>query len=124
MVIPTQSDIGLPLLELLSNGKLIHHDKIEKKLFKIFQLNEEEQNVEKSSGNERLLHNRLRWSIFYLAKAGLVDRPRKAHVKITEEGQKILKLNPKKMNYTFLNTIPKFAEWYNSLARNQPYSDF
>ena len=117
MAIPSQSDIGLPLLEVLSNGKLIHYKKIEKKLSKIFGLGEKEENMVKSSGHERLVLNRIRWSIFYLGKAGLVDRPKMAHVQISEEGKKVLKSKPKKVNYAFLNTIPKFSEWIKSLNK-------
>jgi restriction system protein len=107
MTIPTQSDIGLPLLELLSNGKLFHYDALEKKISLIFQLSDEEKSIKKSSGVERLLHNRIRWSLFYMEKAGLVNRPKRAHVKISEKGIEILKTNPQKINYQFLNDIKK-----------------
>ncbi len=107
MVIPSQSEIGLPVLELLSEGKLLHYDKIEKKLAEILELTEDEQNEKKSSGNERLLHNRVRWSIFYLAKAGLVKRPKTAHAKISEKGARFLKTNPEKINYSILNNLSK-----------------
>lgn len=111
MTIPSQSDIGKPLIELLSNNKIIHYDKIEKKLIKYFELTDEEKNTQKQSGHETILHNRIRWSVFYLEKAGLISRPKKGYAKITPYGMNILKTNPVKINYKFLNTLTKFSNW-------------
>ena len=114
MTIPAQSDIGLPIIKLLADGQVLHYDELEEKLAQIFQLTSEEKNTTKRSGNEHILHNRIRWSVFYLEKAGLVSRPRSAHVEISAHGRKILKTSPSKLNYGFLKTLPRFMEWVNS----------
>ena len=72
MSIPSQSQLGLPVLELLATGKIYHTDQLENKLQKKFRLTTEEQELQKSSGNERLFRNRIRWALFYLKKAGLI----------------------------------------------------
>lgn len=99
MGIPSQLEIGLPILELLSDGKILDYNKMEKKLVKIFELTKDEQNTMKPSGLEHLFHNRIRWSIFFLGKKGLVDRPKMGSAKISEKGLKFLKTNPKKIKY-------------------------
>ena len=73
MSIPIQKKITLPILDLLKDGKSLHVDKIEKKLADDFKLNREEKHLKKSSGNEGLFHNRIRWAVFYLRKAGLIE---------------------------------------------------
>jgi len=110
-MIPHQNNIGLPALVLLSNGKKYHINEIEKKLAHHFALNKDERNFEKLSGGESLFHNRIRWAIFYLRKAGLIESPKPGYSIITEEGQKLIKKNPRIVDAKYLKQIPKFAEW-------------
>lgn len=117
MVLPTQSEIGMPILKYLLNKKIVHYDKIEADLAIQFNLDNEEMEQTKTSGSEHLFHNRIRWSIFYMYKAGLIEKPKKGHAKISLVGKEILDKNPLKIDYSFLNTIPKFVEWENTRKR-------
>jgi restriction system protein len=40
------------------------------------------------SGRQRILHNRIHWAKFYMAKAGLIETPRRGAFKASEEGAK------------------------------------
>jgi len=111
MSIPIQKKIALPILDLLKDGKSLHVDKIEKKLADDFKLNREERQLKKSSGNEGLFHNRIRWAAFYLRKAGLIESHKPAYAKITSDGIGVLKEKPIEIDIFYLEKFPKFQEW-------------
>ena len=111
MSIPIQKKITLPILDLLKDGKPLHVDKIEKKLADDFKLNREERQLKKSSGNEGLFHNRIRWAVFYLRKAGLIESPKSGYSKITSDGLGVLKEKPIEINTLYLSKFSKFQEW-------------
>ena len=114
MSIPIQKKITLPILDLLKDGKSLHVDKIEKKLADDFKLNREERHLKKSSGNEGLFHNRIRWAAFYLRKAGLIESPKPGYSKITTDGLGVLKEKPTDIDTFYLTKFPKFQEWQNT----------
>ena len=111
MSIPIQKKITLPILDLLKDGKSLHVDKIEKKLADDFNLNREEKHLKKSSGNEGLFHNRIRWAAFYLRKAGLIESPESGYSKITSDGLGALKEKPIEIDTLYLSKFSKFQEW-------------
>ena len=111
MSIPIQKKITLPILDLLKDGKLLHVDKIEKKLADDFKLNIEEKQLKKPSGNEGLFHNRIRWAAFYLRKAGLIESPESGYLKITSDGLGVLKEKPIEVDASYLSKFSKFQEW-------------
>jgi restriction system protein len=58
----------------------------------------------------------LGWARTYLAKAGLITRPRRATVEITEEGRYLLRENPPAIDLTILKRYEGFRDF---LARNK-----
>ena len=111
MSIPIQKKITLPILDLLKDGKSLHVDNIEKKLADDFKLKSEEKQLKKSSGNEGLFHNRIRWSAFYLRKAGLIESPKSGYLQITSDGLGVLQEKPIEIDTHYLTKFPKFIEW-------------
>ena len=117
MAIPNHNEIGKHLLNLLKDKKEHKISKMDKQLAHHFELSDEEKLMEKSSGHETLFLNRIRWSNFYLLKAGLVKSTQRGYTMITAEGIKTLKLNPKIIDTKYLNRFPSFAVWKNSLHK-------
>jgi len=89
--IPKQAEIRIPVLNLLSDRKIYHIDEIEQKLSDHFRLAENERILEKPSGGEGFFHNRIRWTIYYLRKDGLVESPKPGFSKLSKKGQEEIK---------------------------------
>ena len=111
MSIPIQKKITLPILETLKNGKKFHVNEIVKKLANDFKLSIDEKQLKKSSGNEGLFHNRIRWAAFYLRKAGLIESPKSGYLQITSDGLGVLQEKPIEIDTHYLTKFPKFIEW-------------
>jgi Restriction endonuclease len=81
-----------------------------------FGLNEEELNEALPSGKQPRFRNRVGWSRTYLKKAGLLEYPRRATMKITQKGLDVLRQSPSTININFLKQFPEFAE-FRSISR-------
>lgn len=100
----------LPILKELHDKKAHTVLELEKKLAEKFDLSANEINMLKSTGNERLFLNRVRWAKTHLSMARLVKSPKRGFVKLTKEGRKILSINPKQITEKFLRGIPEYFE--------------
>ncbi len=63
------------------------------------------------SGNQTHLDSRLGWAKTYLFKAGLIDRPKRATIKITERGENLLSQNPPYINVSTLRQYDGINEF-------------
>ena len=63
------------------------------------------------SGQQPTFDNRMGWATTYLAKAGLLERTRRANFKITERGLKLLNTKPSHIDVNVLKQYPEFQEW-------------
>jgi restriction system protein len=64
------------------------------------------------SGRQRILHNRIHWAKFYLAKAGLLETPKRGRFVISVSGRQLLAGHPPRIDTQYLLTIPAFREFY------------
>src|SRR5579872_6118392 len=97
MAIPDYQTLMLPVLRAAAEG--------EKKVANVADLvadkmglTSEERVAMLPSGRQRVLHNRIHWSKFYLTKAGLIRSPSGGRFVATEEGRKLLATNPERIN--------------------------
>lgn len=109
MVLPTFEDIMLPLLQYLSDNKTRQYSETIEHLRKIFKLNEEESQIEKSSGGN-LFYNRIGWAKDYLTRAGLLIKKR-GKFQISPQGLEVLKQNPTKIDKKFLMQFKEFVPY-------------
>ena len=65
------------------------------------------------SGSTSLISSRVAWAITYLVQAGLLERPRRGHFVITDNGKAVLEKDIGKLNLQYLKTIPEFVEFTN-----------
>ena len=108
MAIPDYQTIMLPLLKLASDGKDHRISEATEELAKSFGLSEAELAELLPSGKQSIFSNRTHWAKTYLAQAGLLEVPRRAHFRITETGRDILALKPAKVDVELLNQFPQF----------------
>lgn len=110
MSIPRQDEIQLPALQLLQNGNVIKTREFEAYLAQHFKLTEEEMAMEYESGNGLIFRDRITWALSHLRLADLVEKPKRAHYKISEQGLAILK-KPQQfkqyVNQKVLNRTPQ-----------------
>lgn len=121
-MIPDFQSIMLPMLELLSDQKEHDLQSLTKSICDQFELTEEERQELLPSGTQEIINNRIGWARTYLKKAKLLESPKRAIFKITEQGLKILRNSPKRIDVKFLKALPDFQEWqisYQSSYQNR-----
>ena len=93
MAIPSNEKFLLPVLKLLSDGKVRTKQEIVRTMAKQFQLSEDELAETLPSQTQLTYVNRIGWAITYLKKAELIVSPSRANFKITDEGKKLVENN-------------------------------
>ena len=78
-----------------------------------FELTDEERIEPLPSGKQPILDNRVGWARTYLAKAGLIDSPRRAHFIITERGITALNTPNLEINNQYLKQFDECVAFKN-----------
>jgi restriction system protein len=112
MAIPDYQKLMLPVLELLGDGQVrrVVPD-ITDPVGQRFNLTPEDRDQMLPSGLQRTFVNRTHWAVTYMAKAGLLARPARGRVEITDLGRQALAKRPGKIDVTFLMDYPGFEEF-------------
>jgi len=113
-MIPDFQTLMLPLLEVLSDKNEHHLQELIFQICDYFNLTNDERKELLPSGNQEIINNRVSWAKTYLLKAKLIHSPKRATFVITEQGEKILKSKPKRIDIPFLQKLPEFQEWRHS----------
>jgi restriction system protein len=110
MTIPDFQTVMLPILRLLADGRTprIVPDLVDP-LADLFNLSADEREQLLPSGHQGTLANRTQWAVTYMAKAGLVDRPSRGRVAITDVGRKALATDPPRIDVPFLTNYVSFV---------------
>jgi len=107
MAIPDFQSIMLPLLRLLSDGNEHSSQECIRTLADNYNLTEEERKEPLPSGKGLRFNNRVAWGFAHMYKAGLLQRPKRAHYQITGRGHDVLASNPGKISLKYLNQFPE-----------------
>lgn len=89
MTIPNYQECMKPVLSFLSDKKDHTVTEIDEHIAQVFNLTDEEKQQKLPSGSAFLYKSRSSWARFYLVKAGLILKPKKAIFKISDEGIKL-----------------------------------
>ena len=111
MAIPDYQDCMLPLLNHISSGQEFFIGDVTNALADEFGLTQEERNLLLPSGTDTYIRNRVGWARTYLKKAGLLESPRRAYIKLSSRGNEVLESKPSKIDNTFLKQFPEFVEF-------------
>ena len=101
----------LPLLKLAGDGEIHHFRPTIEALAKQFQLTDEERKELLPSGKQPTFDNRVGWARTYMAKAGLLESPKRGLFRITERGRKVLAQNLEAIDKQFLEQFPEFNQF-------------
>lgn len=111
MAIPDYQSLMLPVLRHAAGGETRVPD-VSEKIADEFALSDQERDELLPSGRQRVLHNRIHWSKFYLSKAGLVVFPARGRFVATDAGRALLARPPERLDTRFLESYPAFRAWY------------
>lgn len=114
MAIPDFQEMMNPVLNIYKEcDTAIRPRDIEDKIAAVFNLSDEDQRQMIPSNIETVLRNRVNWAVYYLFRAGLLDRPKRGYYKINEVGIKEIQLN-NKINVAYLKKFQSFIDFSNS----------
>lgn len=112
MAIPDFQSFMLPLLKYLGQkGSEVSLKELLDAMAKELGLSEDDLHELLSSGAQTVFANRVSWAKTYLAKAGLLESPRRGHYRITPRGRQLLQNNPERIDIDFLKRYPEFLDF-------------
>jgi restriction system protein len=86
--LPKFNETFMPILEILSNGEIIHHRDLVKRVSETYYSDLPEELLEKKTkSGEPLIRNRIAWGKSYLKKGEFVHYPKRGMVQITPKGK-------------------------------------
>jgi len=109
--IPDYQTLMRPVLVAVADGSEHRARDLIPLLADEFKLSEQERKQLLPSGGQRVIDNRVYWAMTYLAKAGLLARPKRGYVQISDAGRKALQDHPTRIDNTILMTFPRFQEF-------------
>lgn len=111
MPVPSYQDMMLPLLRVLGEAnEELRRKEATRRMADALGLGEEERAERMPSGTQTYLFNRTGWAAWCLQQAGLLEKPRRGGLLITEEGRKLLAASPPAIDLKLLETYPGFQK--------------
>lgn len=111
MAIPDFQSLMLPLLQLAADGEEHALSDARRPLADEFSLTEEERKELLPRGKQSRFNNRVAWAKVYLERAGLLEKTRRAHFRISQRGRDVLKEPPERVDIGFLSQFPRFNDF-------------
>lgn len=96
MAVPKYDELMKPLLMAIQDGKIYTIKDVSARLAKQLNLSADDLAEMLPSGRQTIFKNRIGWANTYLKKAGLLDRPARATIVITDAGKQVVADNPEK----------------------------
>jgi restriction system protein len=119
MELPKFNETFLPILEVLSDGKIIRTRELFKVVEDQYYSELPKELLEKTTkSGDKLLTNRIAWGKSYLKKGGLIHYPQRGYVQITEKGKA-----QKTKNITLKNIQENIIDFYEPENNNTTKSN-
>ncbi|MGW1718022.1 restriction endonuclease [Streptomyces sp. NPDC002156] len=110
MAVPRFYEFMLPILHHLADGEPRHWRDLREKCVGEFGLSEQDR-LEATPGGRPRLDNRVLWANTYLFQAGLVNRPGRGEVQITDRGREVLTNPPDVIDPSYLERFPEYRDF-------------
>jgi restriction system protein len=112
MPIPDFQTLMLPVLRTTAAVEAaegeVQISSVRERLADEFSLSQDERLQLKPSGLGTVFGNRVDWAKFNLGKAGLLETTKWGHFRLTDQGRKVLKSPPDRIDIKFLKQFPGF----------------
>ena len=122
-MIPDFQTLMRPALNCLADGDVRTTRSVRETLADQYDLTEAERAHLLPSGRARTFDNRVSWALTYLAQAGLTERPRRGHVRITDTGLHALATYPDRIDMGTLEQYPSYRDFRERRSRRSPTTD-
>lgn len=111
MAVPKFDELTKPLLEVIKDGESYTIKDVTTMLAQRLNLSSTDLADMLPSGRQTVFKNRVGWAKTYLLKAGLIDSPARATIRITEDGKNVVADNPDKIDTKYLEQFPSFLNF-------------
>ena len=111
MTIPDFQTVMRPILAFIADDHPHSAREIIAAMSDQFGLNEDERAQMLPSGRQRTIDNRVHWALTHMSQAGLLDRPSRGHVQITEQGLRVLADYPSRVDMNVLRKFPAYEQF-------------
>jgi len=92
MEIPKYHETFIPILKVLSDGRIIRTNDLKKQVISQFYSNLPKELLDqKTKSGDILILNRIAWGKTYLKQAEMINQPERAMVQITDKGREVLR---------------------------------
>lgn len=118
-MIPDFQTVMRPVLALLVDGAPRRLRDLTQLISDEFELTDDERAETIASGSQRVIYNRVGWAITHMYRAGLLKRPARGVVEITDAGREVLAANPERVDMKVLRQFPSYNEFLNQ-AQKKP----
>ncbi|MDE9365684.1 restriction endonuclease [Luteipulveratus sp. YIM 133132] len=122
MTIPDFQTLMRPVLAHLGDGETHRSRDVKDAMADLFELSEAERAAMLPSGRQRTIDNRVGWALTYLFQAGLVSRPKRGHVLISDEGRAALAAHATRIDMKALEAYPAYLEFRDRTRDKTPTS--
>lgn len=110
MDLPKFHETFNPILDILSDGKIIHHRELLNLVLDKYYSNLPKELLEqKTKSGEKLILNRIAWGKSYLKKGGFITYPERGSVQITQKGKDAAR---KKLHLPDIESETNFLQFY------------
>lgn len=111
MPVPDFQTLMRPVLALVQDGESYPNRRVIDLLANQFRLDPVDRDEMIASGQKRRFDSNVSWAITYLFQAGLLERPARAHIRITSEGRSALSAHTDRIDMKVLSGYPKYREF-------------
>ncbi len=112
MPVPDYQSLMAPTLGVLADGGEHSLAELRAVLADRLALSEDDLRATIPSGTP-LLANRLHWAVSYMYQAGLLSRPKRGIVRITDRGRKVAAAHPDRVDVRILSEFSEFIDFRN-----------
>ena len=111
MSIPDFQSTMLPLLKFVHERGTVRVADAADELADRMGLSTNDQTELLTSGHQTRWGSRINWAATHLFQAGLLTRPERGHIRLSDEGVLVVQQPPDKINVKFLNRYPTYLDF-------------
>lgn len=123
MAVPKYNEFFSPVLRALETGEIKHVSEIRKFALDYLNVSEEDRKAMLPSNTQRLVDNRVNWSITYLHKANLIERVARGKYKVTNTGLRVLHEKKDHVELKDLYQFDSFRQFINTDTMSEEKKD-
>lgn len=113
MPVPQYYKFHVPMLKFLGDGQRHSIKEVRRAMKEYYHLTDEDVSQMLPSGRVTLFANRVSWASTYLTKAGLIEKPVRGMLVITDAGKAVLRDLPEVIDSKWLSRFESFRQFLN-----------